>query len=158
MFRPDGARATFPDRGDPAAGAGLLQLLAAHLPQVDGLDQRAVGLANLADSLVAVDEMVYRSGEMTLADFYAVCRDDFEGHEPLRQRILNTMPKYGNDDDEVDGIASAWADFLSNMTESFPVGGHRYVPGFFCHVNHMLLGDRTGATPGRSPGAGSGPR
>jgi formate C-acetyltransferase len=107
-----------------------------------------VGLANLADSLVAVDELVYRSGEMTLADFYAVCRDNFEGHEPLRQRILNTMPKYGNDDDAVDRIATAWADFLSDMTESFPVGGHRYVPGFFCHVNHMLLGDRTGATPG----------
>jgi len=106
-----------------------------------------VGLANLADGLVAIDELVYQGGEMTLAELYAVCRGNFEGHEPLRQRILTRFAKYGNDDDRPDRLAVAWADALCEITESCTIGGHRYVPGFFCHMNHAWLGAETGATP-----------
>jgi len=113
-----------------------------------------VGLANLTDSLVAVDELVFRNREMTLGDLYAICAANFEGHEPLRRRIMTRMPKYGNDDDRADAIAVALAGRLCDITEAQSVGGHRYVPGFFCHVNHARLGQRTGATPdGRLAGA-----
>ena len=106
-----------------------------------------VGLANLTDSLVAIDDLVFRNGEMTLEEFYAICSDNFADHEPLRQRIVTGLPKYGNDDDRPDAIATAWADTLCEMTESHLIGGHRYVPGFFCHINHAWLGADTGATP-----------
>jgi len=106
-----------------------------------------VGLANLADSLVAIDELVFRTDELTMAEFYKICRDNFEGHEPLRQRILNELPSYGNDDDRPDQFAVAWADYLCEVTESCIIGGHRYVPGFFCHMNHAWLGAETIATP-----------
>jgi formate C-acetyltransferase len=40
-----------------------------------------------------------------------------------------------------------------DTTESNTVGGHRYVPGFFCWVMHDRLGALTGATPdGRRAG------
>jgi formate C-acetyltransferase len=106
-----------------------------------------VGLANLVDSLVAIDELVYSGGEMTLAELYAVCQTDFQAHEPLRRRIISRFPKYGNSDARPDALAGAWATFLSDMTETFSVGGHRYVPGFFCHMNHLWLGEKTCATP-----------
>jgi formate C-acetyltransferase len=106
-----------------------------------------MGLANLADGLTAIDELVYRNGEMTLAEFYAVCESNFEGREALRQRIVNDIPSYGNGDERVDSIACRWADFACSTTESCNVAGHRYVPGFFCSQFHAWLGFDTPATP-----------
>jgi trans-4-hydroxy-L-proline dehydratase len=106
-----------------------------------------VGVANLADALVAIDELVYQNNEMTLTEFYTICKDNYAGQEPLRQRILNQLPKYGNDNDRADMLAKSWTEFLCDTTESHTVGGHRYVPGFFCHVNHAWLGKETDATP-----------
>jgi formate C-acetyltransferase len=106
-----------------------------------------VGLANLADSLVAVRHLVYETGELTLAQFYEILARDFEGHERLRQYILNRLPKYGNDDPAADRLAAEWADFLIATTESNRVGPHRYVPGFFCWIQHERMGSQTLATP-----------
>jgi formate C-acetyltransferase len=106
-----------------------------------------VGLANLVDSLVAVRRLVYEERALTLARFAAIVADDFQGHELLRQRIANRLPKYGNDDDEADEVARRWAGALIEMTETQTVGPHRYVPGFFCWVQHERMGSQTGATP-----------
>jgi len=106
-----------------------------------------VGLANLTDSLIAVDELVFRTGEMTIPELYQICADNFEGHEPLQQRILNELPSYGNDDDRADALAVHLADFLCETSESCIIAGSPYAPGFFCHMNHAWLGRETGATP-----------
>ncbi len=106
-----------------------------------------VGLANLVDSMLTIRELVYRAGELSLAELYGILEGNFQGHEPLRQRIVNTLPKYGNDDDRVDELAVQWADFLIRTTASRQVGPHRYVPGFFCWIQHERLGSSTGATP-----------
>ena len=112
-----------------------------------------VGLANLVDGLIAVKHLVYDSRELSIKDFRDILRADYEGHEELRQRILNRIPSYGNDDDEVDKLAVEWAEFLEETTESNVVGLHRYVPGFFCWVVHERFGSETGATPdGRKAG------
>jgi formate C-acetyltransferase len=106
-----------------------------------------VGLANLVDSLTAVKRFVYEDRKLSLADLHRILQDDFTGHEALRQRIVNSLPKYGNDDDEVDAMACDWADFLVATTEAHTVGAHRYVPGMFCWTMHVHLGSETGATP-----------
>lgn len=106
-----------------------------------------VGLANLADSLVAVRRLVYEERALTLAQFAAILHDDFQGHEPLRQRIANKLPKYGNDLDEPDELARRWAGHIIEMSEAQMVGPHRYVPGFFCWIMHERMGSQTGATP-----------
>lgn len=112
-----------------------------------------VGLANLVDSLTTIRHVVYDRQELSLAELYQILQDDFAGREELRQRILNSLPKYGNDDDEADGLAKEWAEFLIDSTESNTVGSHHYVPGFFCWIMHERLGSETGATPdGRQAG------
>jgi pyruvate-formate lyase len=112
-----------------------------------------VGLANLVDSLTAIKHLVYERRELSLAEFYRLLETDFEGHEGLRHRILNRLPKYGNNQEEADSMAREWAEFLMEATESHTVGGHRYVPGFFCWIMHEHLGRQTGATPdGRRAG------
>ena len=112
-----------------------------------------VGLANLADGLIAIKSLVYDTHEMSLETFRDVLRTDYAGHEPLRQHILNRLPSYGNDDDEADVLAAEWAEFLEESTASNIVGLHPYVPGFFCWVVHEAFGSKTGATPdGRKAG------
>ncbi|MEW6358429.1 MAG: pyruvate formate lyase family protein [Planctomycetota bacterium] len=112
-----------------------------------------VGLANLVDGLIAVNELAYDKMEMSIAEFHRILQKDFEGHEDLRQRIINTLPKYGNDDDVADALAEEWAEFAINSTESHTVGLHCYMPGFFCWIVHERFGAETGATPdGRRAG------
>ena len=115
-----------------------------------------VGLANLVDGLVAVEQLVYGVNgleTLSLEAFREILRADFEGHEPLRQKILNRLPSYGNDDERADGLAVEWAEFLAETTEANVVGLHPYVPGYFCWVVHAHFGADTGATPdGRKAG------
>ena len=112
-----------------------------------------VGLANLVDGLVTIRHLVYEHRELTLKELHEILKNDFEGHEVLRRRILHTLPKYGNADESADALAREWAEFLIETTGSNRVGPHRYVPGFFCWIQHERLGSQTGATPdGRRAG------
>lgn len=106
-----------------------------------------VGLANLVDSLLAIKELVYNLKEYSLNNLWEVLQKNYEGDEGLRWRILNRIPKYGNNDDVADSLAVEWAEFLERSTESNIVGLHPYVPGFFCWVMHEGMGSGTGATP-----------
>lgn len=106
-----------------------------------------VGLANLVDSLIVIKELVYEKEELTLAEFSRILRADFHGHEAFREKALNTIAKYGNNLETVDASAEEWANILMDSSERNTVGGHRFVPGFFCWTMHERFGLQTGATP-----------
>ncbi|HIE26614.1 TPA: hypothetical protein EYP66_04945 [Candidatus Poribacteria bacterium] len=112
-----------------------------------------VGLANLVDGLMAIKHLVYDSKELSIGEFREILQADYEGREALRQRIVNRIPSYGNNNEEPDRLAVEWAHFLQETTESNTVGLHSYVPGFFCWVVHERFGSETGGTPdGRHAG------
>ena len=52
-------------------------------------------------------------------------KNNFEGHEPLRQTLLNRAPKYGNDDPEADDIAREVNQFLTEDGLHARLAGHR---------------------------------
>jgi formate C-acetyltransferase len=81
-------------------------------------------------------------------------RTNYEEHEPLRQRLINHVPKYGNDDDRVDSLAQEWADCYSELVaQHFNVRGGIYQPGFYTVSAHVPMGANVGATPdGRHAG------
>jgi len=111
-----------------------------------------VGLANLCDGLLGIRDLVFDARELSLAELRDILRNDFAGHEALRKRI-RAFPCYGTGNNDADRLVRRWADFLVETTESNTIGGHRYVPGFFCWVQHERLGSQTGATPdGRKAG------
>ena len=56
-------------------------------PRYNVVALHAGGLANVADSLRVIDQLVYRDRYIGLADFVKILRDNWEGQEPLRRMI-----------------------------------------------------------------------
>ncbi len=66
------------------------------------------GLADTADSFAVIHKLIYRDKEITWDELLQALKDNWEGHEALRQLCVNGVPKYGNDDD----FADSWAVWL----------------------------------------------
>jgi len=123
-----------------------------------------VGIANLVDSLYAVKEIVFDKKELSVKAFKEILVSDFEGHEHLRLRILNTIPKYGNDIDDIDKYFKLISDHIVSECKKYRsiFTNSNLIPSVFCWVMHERMGRETGATPdgrcaGFPLGDGSGP-
>ena len=112
------------------------------------------GIATAADSLAAIEQMVYSEKRFTLSEFMSIVRDDFAGQEKLRQEILNNCPHYGNNDDRADRWAVAVTNLLfdvSNEMERPPE--YLLVPALYSLHLHFQRGLEFPATPdGRRQG------
>ncbi|MBO5511304.1 MAG: hypothetical protein J6B24_06180 [Clostridia bacterium] len=75
------------------------------------------GLADTVNSLYAIRKLVFEEKRMTFKEFMSVLRSNWDGHEPLRQFVLNKYTYYGNDNPDCDRIAAeilaAFADFCA---------------------------------------------
>jgi formate C-acetyltransferase len=69
------------------------------------------GLANVADSLQALREVVFECQEVTPPDMLECLHQNFTGCETFRQRLLSCA-KFGNDLAEVDSLAADIALFI----------------------------------------------
>lgn len=108
---------------------------------------QGVGLANVADSLAAIEKLVYDEKSVTWAELQDALQANFEGYESLRRRLLEA-PKYGNDDDYVDSIAREVVRIYASEVEKHrnPRGG-MFHAGMFPATSHIALGRRVLATP-----------
>jgi len=114
---------------------------------------RYIGLATVADSLMAIRRTVYDERSVGWPELEAALRDDFRGRERL-QRLLAECPKFGNDDPEVDGIARELArSFKAELAGRRNLKGFAFRPAFYSHMGHVSEGRSLGATPdGRRAG------
>lgn len=121
-----------------------------------------VGIANLADSLAAIKKLVFEEKKLTPAQLWDALRQDFAGEEGerIRQMLLNDAPKYGNDDDYVDGlVVDAYNVYIDEVKKypntrfgRGPIGGIRYAGTSSISAN-VGQGRGTLATPdGRHAG------
>jgi formate C-acetyltransferase len=115
---------------------------------------QGVQIANVADSLAAIQQAVFDEHWLPAAGLLAALRADFAGSEVLRQRLINRVPKFGNDDPRVDEFAARWGDRYCALVEQYPtVRGGVYQPGFYTVSAHVPMGANVGATPdGRHAG------
>jgi len=116
---------------------------------------QGVQVANVGDSLAAVRQAIFEEQWLSGEGLLAALRDDYSELEPLRQRLLNCVPKYGNDNPAVDDLAAKWANHYSeNVAQYRNVRGGSYQPGFYTVSSHVPMGAHVGATPdGRHAGA-----
>ncbi|WP_105884027.1 formate C-acetyltransferase/glycerol dehydratase family glycyl radical enzyme [Cronobacter malonaticus] len=115
-----------------------------------------VGIANLGNSLAAVRRLVFEQGTVTQPQLAQALSNDFEGlnGEQLRQRLINSAPKYGNDDDDVDLLlARAYQTYIDELKQYHntrfgrgPIGGTYYAGTSSISAN-VPFGAATMATP-----------
>ena len=113
------------------------------------------GLATAANSLVAIEHIVYRDAERTMEAFYQTLENNFEGEEAFRQKLLNKLPKYGNGDVDADAQARFVVESFCNAVNGKKTfNGNIYRAGlysFYATIRHW--GAATPATPdGRRAG------
>ena len=114
----------------------------------------ATGLATTADSLTALKYMVYDKKIVSREEFLKAILDNWEGHEALRQRVLNEVPHYGNADMYADEQMKYVMDLYYNITRAFSTCRcTTYKCGTFGASDHVVQGKITWATPdGRKTG------
>ena len=104
--------------------------------------------ASAADSLLAVKELVYDTGEVTLAELRDILAANWEGHEALRRRVRKSPHRYGNGDALADTYAAGLADFFTGTVNNVP-NGHGGVYKAIAHSarQYIVQGEKTGALP-----------
>jgi len=114
-----------------------------------------VGIGSLTDSLSAVRQLVFDEGALSLEEMVAILDTDFAGREPLRQRLLHRMHKYGNDDEYADELMVRAFNAVVEEVDGRPnTKGGCYQVEMLPTTCHVYFGSVTGAMPdGRRAGA-----
>ncbi|MEE8440328.1 MAG: formate C-acetyltransferase/glycerol dehydratase family glycyl radical enzyme [Spirochaetia bacterium] len=109
---------------------------------------QAIQVANVSDSFAALKKLVFDTPIVDRAELLDALRHDFEGYEVLHRKLLQHVPKYGNDVEWVDEFGSRWARYFADrLTEFTNARGGRYHMGLYTVSAHVPMGKNVGATP-----------
>jgi formate C-acetyltransferase len=115
---------------------------------------QGVGLGSISDALTALKVHVFDRPAITMQALMAMLKENFDGHDDFRRRLLDNTPKYGNDDDTADEI-------MQMVFEAYydAVNGRPNTRGGVHRINllpttcHVYFGSVIGALPdGRKAG------
>ena len=108
---------------------------------------QAIGVADAANSLAVIEELVFRKNLYTLEEVVAACANNFSGQELLRARALK-VAKFGNDN----AVTDQWVDRVTSMFDRLVSAysnsrGGQWMPGFYSMTCHQAFGKQTAALP-----------
>ena len=78
------------------------------------------GMANVANSLLAIRALVFEDAYLTLPEFVQILRDDWAGQEHLRRLVLKRFAFYGNDNDDADEMVQRVFNDYTNLVAAVP--------------------------------------
>ena len=107
-----------------------------------------IQVANLADSLAAIKQLVYDEKKVTRERLLAALQNNYKEDEILRTMLLNKVPKYGNDVEWVDNLGVKWAKYFRERLNQFTnYRGGKYHTGMYTVSAHVPMGENVGASP-----------
>jgi pyruvate formate-lyase/glycerol dehydratase family glycyl radical enzyme len=111
-----------------------------------------IGLADVADSLSAIEKVVFEDKDISFAELLKAMEKDFKGNgfEKLQKRLMDPKrtPKYGNDDPAADANAAWLVDLLDKeFSEKQNYRGGNYRVGYWTMTTHAGYGQLTKALP-----------
>jgi pyruvate-formate lyase len=113
-----------------------------------------IGIGSVADSLAAIEQLVYKDKVCSLAELKKALAADWNGYEQLRLIAINNVPKWGNNNDQVDHFAVEVADYFAKHINSSQNARGGYFTAALYSINYSTgFGKATGALPdGRKAG------
>jgi formate C-acetyltransferase len=107
-----------------------------------------VGMGSITDCLASLKFNIYDNDIYTMEQLLEALKNDFEGSEELRQKLISKTPKYGNDKDYADSITQRIFEIVYSAIDGRPNtrgGVHRI--NLLPTTVHIYFGKVTGATP-----------
>ncbi len=113
-----------------------------------------VGPITTGDSLAAVKTFVYQQGALSMEQLLEGLHCNFEGQEDIRQMLIHRAPKFGNDDDLVDGLCNEVLKFYCDELRQYRnMRNGPFIGALYYLTANIPFGKRTAATPdGRKSG------
>ncbi|MGI6574781.1 MAG: glycyl radical protein [bacterium] len=78
-----------------------------------------VGFADVVNSLAVIKKLIYEDKILSWPEMLDLLQRNFADHERQRQRFINTVEKYGNDQDYVDSIAHAVGRIVADEVKKY---------------------------------------
>lgn len=112
------------------------------------------GMANAANSLEAIENLVFKEKIVSLDEIPEILKADFEGYPEIKEKVLG-YPKYGNDIDCVDKKLSDLVGSVCELLKKKTCNRKgKFQAGFYTVEVHGIMGEMTGASiDGRERGA-----
>lgn len=112
------------------------------------------GLPDVVNSLYAIKKLVFDEKKISFSEFMSVLKNNWQGEEELRNYVQKKYIYYGNDNDEIDDIAThlldAFSDMVCKYDKKTPI---RYVGGVSTFGRQIEWAQARYATPfGRKKG------
>ena len=111
---------------------------------------QAVGVTDVADSLHAIEEVVYKKKQFSINEVIAAIENNFQGEYKKVRAALLALPKFGDDSSQE---ATAWMnkvmDMYNNALDSVPncPRNGRYSAGYYALTVNSAYGKKTPALP-----------
>jgi formate C-acetyltransferase len=107
------------------------------------------GLATAADSLYAIERLVFSDRVMTLKELARITADDFADNEQLARTLRRKYGKFGNDEDAVDKYAKIVTDAFTDAVREHNGAEYLYqmFPTLSSDRDFTTMGLYVGATP-----------
>lgn len=112
------------------------------------INNHFVGIATVANSLYAIQRLVFEEKKFTLSQLVELLKSNWEGDEHLRNYVKEVYPKFGNDKDEVDYIARRVGEiFIDELKKASPTSSQRKLyPSFYSLWHHRAFGEKCAAS------------
>lgn len=111
---------------------------------------QCVGLGTLTDALASIKYHVFDKKTYSYQEIVDVLHKNYQNNEEMRQIFLHKTPKFGNDDEYVDSIASSVFNACIRIVEGYentPVRNASRRVYFLPTTVHVYFGEVCGATP-----------
>jgi formate C-acetyltransferase len=105
------------------------------------------GIGTVTDSLSAIKKHVFEEKDLTMEQLLGALKNNFKGQEPLRLRLANKTPFYGNDNDYADGIMQRVYESLFDAIDGKPnTKNTSYHLNMLSTTCHIYFGKKLGAS------------
>lgn len=116
----------------------------------NGLD--AIGVADLINSMYVVKDLIYDTKKITMHTLLKALECNFVGYESVL-KLCKEVPKYGNDNEEVNQLTAEMFGFIADLIESFDSKYGHMTAGILPVSGNTPFGLEVGALPsGRKAG------